>query len=173
MLAIGAGVFVGFGLPGLASGTPLVTTTPGVADGVIPAGHPATLEDVSLPAISRLDEGLLSALRRADAAAEAHGIRILISSGWRSTQYQRWLFAQAVKTYGSDSVAREYVASPDRSSHVTGRAVDVAPVAAQEWLIAHGALFGLCQIYANERWHFELATTPGGQCPPVRQDAAG
>ena len=35
--------------------------------------------------------------------------------------------------------------------------MDVAPVDADNWLIRNGAQFGLCQIYANELWHFELA----------------
>ena len=35
----------------------------------------------------------------------------------------------------------------------------------------HGAAFGLCQIYANERWHFELR--PGAianGCPVMYAD---
>ena len=27
---------------------------------------------------------------------------------------------------------------------------------AAEWLTEHGSAYGLCQIYANEPWHFEL-----------------
>ena len=27
-----------------------------------------------------------------------------------------------------------------------------------------------CQVFANERWHFELATTAGGRCPPMLPD---
>jgi zinc D-Ala-D-Ala carboxypeptidase len=37
-----------------------------------------------------------------------------------------------------------------------GNAVDVAPVDAAAWLSEHGAEYGLCQIYGNEPWHFEL-----------------
>ena len=32
--------------------------------------------------------------------------------------------------------------------------------------------YGLCQIFANERWHFELATEPGGACPPMYPDSS-
>ena len=67
--------------------------------------------------------------------------------------------------YGSEEVARQFVATPDRSSHVTAMRVDIAPVDAQFWLIEHGAHYGICQTYANERWHFELATEPG-ECAP-------
>jgi hypothetical protein len=43
---------------------------------------------------------------------------------------------------------------------------------AQRWLSARGADYGLCQTYANEPWHFELATEPGGVCPEMKADAA-
>jgi D-alanyl-D-alanine carboxypeptidase len=36
----------------------------------------------------------------------------------------------------------------------------------------HGSTYGLCQIYVNERWHFELATEPGGTCPDLLADAS-
>ena len=30
----------------------------------------------------------------------------------------------------------------------------------------------LCQIYANELWHFELTTDAAGACPPLLPNAA-
>jgi zinc D-Ala-D-Ala carboxypeptidase len=42
-----------------------------------------------------------------------------------------------------------------------------------QWLIANGSRFGLCQIYANELWHFELATDAAGGCPALLPNAAG
>ena len=69
-------------------------------------------------------------------------------------------------------IARQFVATPERSSHVTGDAVDVVPIDAQFWIIEHGSRYGICQTYANERWHFELATEPGGVCPEMKADAA-
>jgi zinc D-Ala-D-Ala carboxypeptidase len=95
-----------------------------------------------------------------------------VSSGWRSAAYQQRLFDEAVRTYGSADVAAEFVATAAGSSHVTGEAVDIVPVDAQYWLIAHGWQWGLCQTYANEAWHFELATEPGGACPEMWTDAA-
>lgn len=40
-----------------------------------------------------------------------------------------------------------------------------------EWLARRGAEFGLCRVYANEPWHFELRpeATEGG-CPPQYPD---
>lgn len=141
------------------------------ADGAIDGS--ATVDEIDAPAIARLDPALLAALTQAVDAAAADGMQIEITSGWRSRAYQQWLFDDAVATYGSVEVARQWVAAPDASSHVTGSAVDIGPVDAQFWLLEHGPTWGLCQVYGNERWHFELATDAGGACPELRPDAAG
>jgi len=39
---------------------------------------------------------------------------------------------------------------------VSGEAVDLGELDATTWLSEHGAGFGLCQVYDNEPWHFEL-----------------
>ncbi len=75
--------------------------------------------------------------------------------------------------YGSEDEARRYVATPDSSAHVTGDAVDLGPTDALSWLSQHGADYGLCQTFANEMWHYELATTPGGRCPEMHLDGTG
>jgi D-alanyl-D-alanine carboxypeptidase len=144
----------------------------GVDDGVIPDGA-SVGADSELPAVTRLEPVLLNALRQASAAASVDGQTIDVTSGWRSVRYQEGLFAEAVVTYGSEEAAREFVAPPTRSKHVTGEAVDLGPLDAQFWLMQYGADYGLCQTYANERWHFELATTPGGVCPEMLPDASG
>jgi hypothetical protein len=65
------------------------------------------------------------------------------------------------------------VATPDTSPHVAGEAVDIGPVDASSWLARHGSAYGLCRIYANEPWHFELrpAAVDHG-CPATYVDAA-
>ena len=55
---------------------------------------------------------------------------------------------------------------------MSGDAVDIGPSDATAWLSAHGAEYGLCQIFANEIWHYELATTPGGECPEMWPDSS-
>jgi zinc D-Ala-D-Ala carboxypeptidase len=63
------------------------------------------------------------------------------------------------------------VATADTSRHVSGNAVDIGPFDATAWLSHHGAEYGLCQIYRNEPWHYELrpkATDRG--CPPMYAD---
>ena len=142
-------------------------------DGSLPVGATLTPFDVGHPAVGRLDPALLSAIQRAATEAAASGITMTITSGWRSPAFQQRLLDNAVQTYGSLAAARQYVQTPSMSRHVTGEAVDVGGVGADQWLIANGSRFGLCQIYANELWHFELATDAQGNCPGLLPNAAG
>ena len=129
--------------------------------------------DVENPAMSRLDPLLRKAIQDAARHAQGSGIDLQITSGWRSKGFQQRLFDDAVRTYGSVAQAAEFVASPDVSKHVLGEAGDVAPPAADDWLMRNGAQFGLCQIYANEIWHFERVADAQGRCPPLLANAAG
>ncbi|GAA1145296.1 MULTISPECIES: M15 family metallopeptidase [Microbacterium] len=123
------------------------------------------------PAVSNLDADLLAAVRSAATAAEEDGIRLHVNSGWRSPAYQDELLADAVAKYGSAEEAARWVATPERSEHVSGKAIDLGPVAGQDWLSRHGAEFGLCQIYGNEPWHFELRpSAPANGCPLMYDD---
>ncbi len=149
------------------------SATDDIAEGGLPDGQRLSPFDLSAPAVNRLDPALLDAVQRAADASAADGIALGLSSGWRSPKFQQRLFDDAVVQYGSAVIASQFVASPQVSKHVTGRAVDVGPTGADDWLIRNGAAFGLCQIYANEIWHFELASDYGGECPPARPDAAG
>ncbi|GAB2678712.1 hypothetical protein GCM10027271_44750 [Saccharopolyspora gloriosae] len=140
---------------------------PTAADGAIPAGLRLSVHDEASPAVARLDEDLLAALREAAADATADGVQLLVSSGWRSAAYQDRLLRDAVDTYGSRSEALRWVATAATSAHVSGDAVDIGPYDSSDWLVRHGEDYGLCQIYGNEPWHFELrpGTTTEG-CPP-------
>jgi D-alanyl-D-alanine carboxypeptidase len=142
-------------------------------DGSLPKGDALTAFDVADPAIGRLDPALLTAIQNASTAAAADGITMTITSGWRSPEFQQRLLDDAVRNYGSFAVARQYVQTPEASKHVIGEAVDVGGVGADQWLISNGSRFGLCRIYANELWHFELATDEVGNCPPLLPNAAG
>jgi hypothetical protein len=54
---------------------------------------------------------------------------------------------------------------------VSGEAVDIGPAAAAAWLSQRGAAYGLCQVYENEPWHYELR--PGAAdrgCPSMYPD---
>ena len=141
--------------------------------GSIPDGQLVSPFDVKNPAVGFLEPALLAAIQNAADAAAAEGVDVQLTSGWRSTGFQMRLFDQAVTTYGNADLAAQFVASPEKSMHVFGKAVDVGPVVADRWMIANGSRFGLCQIYANEIWHFELAVEAAGNCPPLRPNAAG
>jgi LAS superfamily LD-carboxypeptidase LdcB len=142
----------------------------GVAGGDVPGGQ-ATLDD-DIPAITQLDPALAAAVRQAADAAAADGVDFWITSGWRSPAFQQHLLDQAVQEYGSLEEARRWVNTPEKSTHVTGKAVDIGPASADYWLIQHGAQYGLCQVYENEIWHFELLTEPGGTCPALVEDSS-
>ena len=54
---------------------------------------------------------------------------------------------------------------------MSGDAVDVDQFDATAWLSEHGAGYGLCQIYRNEPWHYELrAEAIDHGCPPMYAD---
>jgi hypothetical protein len=140
--------------------------------GWLPDGRTLSPFDVSNPIVGWLDPTLLKAVQDASRRAAAEGIDIRITSGWRSKGFQQRLFDGGVRTYGSVDAAKEFVASPAASKHVEGEAVDIGPVEADRWMIRNGPTWGLCQIYANEIWHFELVADEQGRCPPLKPNAA-
>lgn len=138
-------------------------------DGAVPDG--VTVFDGEYPGVANLDPALLAALRAAATDAAADGIEFRVNSGWRTPAYQSRLLREAVLRLGSEDEAARWVATPETSPHVSGDAVDIGPPEAAAWLAEHGARYGLCQIYANERWHYELrpeAVEHG--CPPMYAD---
>ena len=141
----------------------------GEADGAVPDG--TTVFDDEIPGVANLDPDLLGALRQAATAAAGDGVAFYVDSGWRSPEYQEQLLREAVSEYGSEAEAARWVATPNKSAHVSGDAVDIGPSDAATWLSEHGAEYGLCQIYGNEPWHYELrpeAIAHG--CPPTYSD---
>ena len=108
-----------------------------------------------IPGVAKLDSALLGAVRQAATDAADDGVEFVVDSGWRSPAYQERLFEEAVLKYGSEAEAARWVATPNTSAHVSGDAIDIGPSGAAAWLSEHGAQYGLCQIYANEPWHYE------------------
>jgi zinc D-Ala-D-Ala carboxypeptidase len=126
----------------------------GEADGAVPDG--TTVFDDEVPGVANLDPDLLGALRQAASDAGDDGVDFYVDSGWRSPAYQERLLQEAVSEYGSEEEAARWVATPSTSAHVSGDAVDIGPSDTTAWLSDHGAEYGLCQIYGNEPWHYEL-----------------
>ena len=120
-----------------------------VADGV-------TVFDDGVSALANLDPALLEALRQAATDAAGDGVEFFVNSGWRSPEYQDQLLREAISEYGSHEEAARWVATAATSPHVSGDAVDIGHDDATAWLSEHGAGYGLCQIYDNEPWHYEL-----------------
>ncbi|MFI6518231.1 M15 family metallopeptidase [Spirillospora sp. NPDC050679] len=148
---------------------PVRKGAPGEADGALPDG--TTVFDGRYPGVARLDPDLLRALRAAATDAAADGVRLQVNSGWRSPERQNRLLREAVAKYGSKEEAARWVATADTSPHVSGDAVDIGRSNATAWLSEHGAGYGLCQIYRNEPWHYELRTKAIGRgCPPMYAD---
>jgi len=176
-VVVGAAVVGVLGYPSLAAG-PSLATAPvsaaplgelphgslhrdrgralGEADGVVPDG--TTVFDDDVPAVAHLDPALLDAIRRAARDAADDGLTFYVNSGWRTPTYQEHLLDEAVAKYGSRAEAARWVATPGTSPHVSGDAVDIGHADAAQWLSGHGAAYGLCQIYDNEPWHYELRT---------------
>jgi hypothetical protein len=141
----------------------------GEADGAVPDG--TTVFDDEIPGVANLNPALLGALRRAATDAADDGVEFSVNSGWRSPEYEEQLLHEAVSKYGSESEAARWVATPNTSAHVSGDAVDIGPFDATAWLSVHGAKYGLCQIYSNEPWHFELRPEANDHgCPPMYAD---
>ena len=70
--------------------------------------------------------------------------------------------AQAGSAYGSRRFPR---------SRASGDAVDIGHSDATAWLSEHGAQYGLCQIYRNEPWHYELRPEAiNHRCPRMYAD---
>lgn len=129
-------------------------TPPGKAAGAVPDG--VTVFDDEIPAVAKLDPDLLGAVRQAATDAAGDGVEFSVSGGWRSPEYQERLLRQAVSEYGSEKEAARWVATADTSPHVSGDAIDIGHSDATAWLSEHGAEYGLCQVYGNEPWHYEL-----------------
>ena len=136
-------------------------------------GRQFTPFDTRYPAIARLDKRLLKAVQQAARDARDDGIEFRVTSGWRSKEHQQRLLDEGIEKYGSAEKARQFVNTPQKSTHVSGKAVDIGPTDADDWLIRNGSDYGLCQVYNNEMWHFELLTRPGGTCPAPLSNAAG
>jgi D-alanyl-D-alanine carboxypeptidase len=141
----------------------------GEADGIVPDG--VTVFDDGYPAVANLDPAFHRALRRAANDAARDRVTFSVDSGWRSPKYQEQLLDAAIARYGSEKEAARWVATPSTSAHVSGAAVDIGPAAATAWLSKHGATYGLCQIYRNEPWHYELRTNAIAHgCPAMYAD---
>jgi LAS superfamily LD-carboxypeptidase LdcB len=124
--------------------------------------------------VSEIHPLLLTRFKTAAAFAKADGIKLFITSGFRTLDRQAFLFNREVEIRGSESEAAKWVLPPQYSHHPRGLAIDVnypGDRLGALWLEENGSRFGLCRVYANEWWHFEGVIAPGQACPPLAPNA--
>jgi zinc D-Ala-D-Ala carboxypeptidase len=143
----------------------------------LPAGYvPADLVDLDGKGLSvsrpghRLRAAAFRALQAMDAAARAEKVNLLVSSSYRSYEYQVEVFGRTVKEMGK-ARAEMVSAAPGHSQHQLGEAIDFGSITdafaqtkASHWLAANARRFGfslsfpkgMSEItgYAWESWHY-------------------
>ncbi|MCE9671412.1 M15 family metallopeptidase [Myxococcus stipitatus] len=123
---------------------------------------------VRLPGGHRLHRDAALAFQRMEREAEVDGVRLHITSGYRSPREQRALYEQYRKGHGNRA------ARPGRSNHQRGLAVDLVVGGATSprfaWLAANACRFGFRRTVRSEPWHWEyrpritLPPLPGEDC---------
>ncbi|VDB00937.1 D-alanyl-D-alanine carboxypeptidase [Olavius algarvensis spirochete endosymbiont] len=136
---------------------------------------PTDLVNLALyPEISRSRDGLYlehtaaEALAKLSAAARKKGVTLLVSSAYRSYDYQKFLFDNHVKEIGEEETSRD-IAKPGRSQHQLGTVVDFGDITksfadtrAGKWMEKNGGKFGWSLSYPRyppseymwESWHW-------------------
>ncbi|GAB7192835.1 hypothetical protein NUM3379_35440 [Kineococcus sp. NUM-3379] len=142
---------------------------------LVPGDHvPASLTEVAGEPVATAVVPDLTALL---AAGEADGVRLTLTSGYRSRAQQEAVHERAVRRDGRE-VAERFSARPGYSEHQTGLAVDFGSAAQPacavqdcfgqtpeaRWLAAHAGGFGFLLRYpagltpvtgyAPESWHY-------------------
>lgn len=108
-------------------------------------------------AMSFSGEGLHPLLARAvDRVIAASGGRVHVVSGFRSTDKQAILWADAVARYGTAAAADDWVARPGTSMHEKGLAVDLGGDVEMAAAIVDNLDLRLHRPMNHEPWHFEL-----------------
>lgn len=107
-----------------------------------------------------------------DAPPEVQEV-LRVTSGYRSPEVQERLWQEALVKYGSPEAARKWVAPPGKSQHNHGSAVDLKYLspAAQDWVHANAAKYGLHFPMAHEPWHIEPVGARSGQPGPTIANA--
>jgi D-alanyl-D-alanine carboxypeptidase len=116
------------------------------------------------------------ALEKMAAAARAEGVTIIVSSAYRSYEYQVEVYGRNVRQSGQETADRES-ARPGYSQHQTGLAADFgsitdefAQTAAGKWMAHNASAFGWSLSFPDgyeeltgyrwESWHFRYAGVP-------------
>jgi uncharacterized membrane protein len=113
------------------------------------------------PLVATTRSGLHPVVDRAvEQILQASGGRVILSSGWRSSESQIALWAEAVQRYGDPEIADDWVARPGTSMHERGLAVDLAGDQELAAELVRSLGLPLHRPLAHEPWHFELLGSP-------------
>ncbi|GMU10357.1 M15 family metallopeptidase [Corallococcus caeni] len=119
----------------------------------------------------RLQRDAATAFERMADEARTAGQPLLVTSGWRSYQKQRYLWRLYRKGLGPKA------ARPGRSNHNRGLAVDLV-VGSEEasptydWLAGNACRFGFRRTVASEPWHWEYRPR-STSAPEAGEDCLG
>jgi hypothetical protein len=107
------------------------------------------------------------AFLKMQAAANADGVRLSLTSGFRTMAEQKHLY----NCYTSRSCNNGNLAArPGYSNHQSGLAVDVST---STWLARNASRFGFVRTVSKESWHYEYhGKDPGGPCSRGTSTAA-
>ena len=97
------------------------------------------------------------AFDRMDAAARADGVRLIVTSGYRSDAEQAELYERHPDP--------KWVAPPGKSLHRFGTELDLGPPSAYGWLARNARRFHFIQRYEWERWHYGYGLNPRSAPP--------
>jgi hypothetical protein len=92
------------------------------------------------------------AFDRMDEAARADGVRLIVTSAYRSDAEQAKLYAEHPDP--------KWVAPPGRSLHRWATELDLGPPSAYDWLAGNAPTFHFVQRYEWERWHYGYTLNP-------------
>jgi hypothetical protein len=107
------------------------------------------------------------AFLKMQAAANADGVRLSLTSGFRTMAEQKHLY----NCYTSKSCNNGNLAArPGYSNHQSGLALDVST---SSWLARNASRFGFVRTVSKESWHYEYhGKDPGGPCSRGTSTAA-
>ena len=107
------------------------------------------------------------AFLKMQAAANAEGVRLSLTSGFRTMEEQKHLYACYLnKNCNNGNLA----ARPGYSNHQSGLALDVST---STWLARNASKFGFVRTVSQESWHYEYhGKDPGGPCTRGTSSAA-
>lgn len=108
--------------------------------------------------LNGMDTEMVNKLR---AASKESGQKLTVNSGYRDQEHQDELYQRALKKYGSEKKAREWVAK--KSIHTTGHAVDLSGMKNSPEVVAALENQGLHRPMSHEPWHWENAEKTKGK----------